>query len=93
MNNRLAKNANSNYYYSIARALVYNPKIILADELTGNLDTKTGKEVFGLLRLPSDRFRRTMIMVIHNPELAAASDRSVFIRDGSIEREGVNFES
>src|SRR5919202_2600190 len=72
---------------AIARALMNDPKIILADEPTGNLDTKTGKEVFGLLRLLSDRFRRTIIMVTHNPELAGASDRSIYIRDGVIERE------
>ena len=68
-----------------------NPKIILADEPTGNLDTKTGDEVFGLLRLLSHRFGRTIIMVTHNPELARASDRSIHIRDGSIEKEVVNF--
>jgi putative ABC transport system ATP-binding protein len=75
---------------AIARALMNNPKIILADEPTGNLDTKTGDEVFGLLRLLSHRFRRTIIMVTHNPELARASDRSIHIRDGSIEKEVVN---
>jgi putative ABC transport system ATP-binding protein len=77
---------------AIARALMNDPKIILADEPTGNLDTKTGKEVFSLLRLLSDRFRRTIIMVTHNPELSEASDRSIYIRDGVIEREVVNFE-
>ncbi|MDQ3903819.1 MAG: ABC transporter ATP-binding protein, partial [Thermoproteota archaeon] len=77
---------------AIARALMNDPKIILADEPTGNLDTKTGKEVFGLLRLLSNRFRRTIIMVTHNPELSEASDRSIYIRDGAIEREVVNFE-
>ena len=77
---------------AIARALMNNPKIILADEPTGNLDTKTGKEVFGLLRLLSNRFRRTIIMVTHNPELAGASDRSIYIRDGAIEKEVINFE-
>ena len=77
---------------AIARALKNDPKIILADEPTGNLDTKTGKEVFSLLRLLSDRFRRTIIMVTHNPELSEATDRSIYIRDGVIEREVVNFE-
>jgi putative ABC transport system ATP-binding protein len=77
---------------AIARALMNDPKIILADEPTGNLDTKTGNEVFGLLKLLSDRFRRTIIMVTHNPELAAASDRSIHIRDGSIEKEVIHFE-
>ena len=69
-----------------------DPKIILADEPTGNLDTKTGNEVFGLLKLLSARFKRTIIMVTHNPELAAASDRSIHIRDGAIEKEVIHFE-
>jgi putative ABC transport system ATP-binding protein len=77
---------------AIARALMNDPKIILADEPTGNLDTKTGREVFDLLRLLSNRFRRTIILVTHNPELAEASDRSIHIRDGVIEKEVVNLE-
>jgi putative ABC transport system ATP-binding protein len=74
---------------AIARALMNNPKIILADEPTGNLDTKTGQGVFDLLRLLSSKFRRTIIMVTHNPELAA-TDRTIHIRDGAIEREIIN---
>ena len=77
---------------AIARALMNDPKIILADEPTGNLDTKTGQGVFDLLRLLSSKFRRTIIMVTHNPELAAATDRAIHIRDGSIEKEVVNVE-
>jgi putative ABC transport system ATP-binding protein len=77
---------------AIARALMNDPKIILADEPTGNLDTKTGNEVFGLLKLLSARFKRTIIMVTHNPELASASDRSIHIRDGAIEKEVIHFE-
>lgn len=72
---------------AIARALMNDPAIILADEPTGNLDTKTGKEVFDLLRMLSSKFRRTIIMVTHNPELAEASDRAIFIRDGMVEKE------
>ena len=68
-----------------------DPKIILADEPTGNLDTRTGQDVFNLLTLLSHKFRRT-IMVTHNPELAAATDRAIHIRDGSIEKEVVNVE-
>ena len=60
---------------AIARALMNDPKMILADEPTGNLDTKTGQGVFDLLRLLSSKFRRTIIMVTHNPELAA-TDRT-----------------
>jgi putative ABC transport system ATP-binding protein len=77
---------------AIARALMMDPKIILADEPTGNLDTKTGEDVFNLLMLLSHRFRRTIIMVTHNPELAALTDRAIHIRDGSIEKEVVNLE-
>ena len=77
---------------AIARALMNDPKIILADEPTGNLDTKTGQGVFNLLGLLSHEFRRTIIMVTHNPELAAATDRAIHIRDGRIEQEIVNLE-
>lgn len=78
---------------AIARALMNDPKIILADEPTGNLDTKTGQDVFNLLTVLSRKFKRTIIMVTHNPELAAATDRAIHIRDGKIERETVNVES
>lgn len=74
---------------AIARALMNDPKIILADEPTGNLDTKTGSDVFNLLKLLSSEFKRTVIMVTHNPELSA-TDRTIYIRDGRIEKEVVN---
>lgn len=77
---------------AIARALMNDPKLILADEPTGNLDTKTGDDVFNLLMLLSHKFKRTIIMVTHNPELAALTDRAIHIRDGSIEKEVVNLE-
>jgi putative ABC transport system ATP-binding protein len=72
---------------AIARALMNDPAIILADEPTGNLDTKTGQEVFDLLRMLSSKFRRTVVMVTHNPELAQATDRAIYIRDGMVEKE------
>jgi putative ABC transport system ATP-binding protein len=77
---------------AIARALMNDPKIILADEPTGNLDTKTGIDVFNLLTLLSREFKRTIIMVTHNPELAAATDRAIHIRDGAIEKDIINAE-
>jgi putative ABC transport system ATP-binding protein len=78
---------------AIARALMNNPKIILADEPTGNLDTRTGEDVFALLSMLSNRFSRTIIMVTHNPDLAARTDRAIHIRDGAIEKEVVNIEN
>jgi putative ABC transport system ATP-binding protein len=75
---------------AIARALMNNPTIILADEPTGNLDTKTGNEVFDLLKTLSNKFRRTIIMVTHNHELAEKTDRSIYIKDGRIEKEVTN---
>lgn len=72
---------------AIARALSNNPSIILADEPTGNLDTKTGGEVFNLLKRLSREFGRTIIVVTHDPDLAEKTDRSIFIRDGMVERE------
>jgi putative ABC transport system ATP-binding protein len=77
---------------AVARALMNDPKIILADEPTGNLDTKTGIDVFNLLTLLSREFKRTIIMVTHNPELAAATDRAIHIRDGAIEKDVINVE-
>jgi putative ABC transport system ATP-binding protein len=75
---------------AIARCLINNPAIILADEPTGNLDTKTGQDIFDMLKILSHKFGRTIIMVTHNPELAAATDRSVQIRDGKIEKDDLN---
>lgn len=69
---------------AIARALAAKPAIILADEPTGNLDTKTGQEVLGLLKQTSERFRQTLVMITHNPEIAQLADRIVRIEDGKI---------
>ena len=75
---------------AIARALVNNPAIVLADEPTGNLDTKTGEDVFDMLKTLSHKFKRTIIMVTHNPELAESTDRSILIRDGRIDKDVIN---
>lgn len=75
---------------AIARSLINDPTIILADEPTGNLDSKTGDEIFHMLKTLSNKFRRTIIMVTHNPELSGATDRSIFLRDGKVEKDTIN---
>jgi len=75
---------------AIARCLINNPAIILADEPTGNLDTKTGQDIFDMLKLLSHKFGRTILMVTHNPELAESTDRTVLIKDGKIEKDIIN---
>ena len=67
-----------------ARALIMNPGMILADEPTGNLDSKTSDEVIELLRLTSEKFHQTIVMITHNPEIAAQADRTIRIEDGRI---------
>ncbi len=74
---------------AIARALMNDPAIILADEPTGNLDSKTGLEVIELLNTLCSKYKKTVIMVTHNLEHASMSTRSIYIRDGMIEKEVV----
>ena len=71
---------------AIARALINNPQIVLADEPTGNLDSSTGAEVMNLLRELNDERGVTLIVVTHDPEVAAFADRIVNLRDGEISR-------
>ncbi len=69
---------------AIARALVTKPDIILADEPTGNLDSKTAQEVLGLLKLTGERFHQTIVMITHNEALSQLCDRVIHIEDGKI---------
>ncbi|WP_106767545.1 ABC transporter ATP-binding protein [Paenibacillus faecalis] len=69
---------------AIARALATKPSIILADEPTGNLDSKTSQEVIGLLQVTSRRFNQTTVMITHNEEIAQLADRMIRIEDGKI---------
>lgn len=69
---------------AIARALASKPAIILADEPTGNLDSKTSLEVMQLLKMTSTEFGQTLLMITHNPELAQIADRVIRIEDGKI---------
>ena len=69
---------------AIARALATKPAILLADEPTGNLDSKTSQEVLGLLKMTSLQFHQTIIMITHNNEIAQLADRIIRIEDGHI---------
>ena len=69
---------------AIARALVSKPAIVLADEPTGNLDSKSSADVLGLLKRTSDAFHQTIVMITHNAEIAQLADRIVRIEDGRI---------
>ncbi len=69
---------------AIARALIAKPSILLADEPTGSLDSKTGQNVLGLLKLSAETYRQTLIMITHNLEIAQMAGRVVRIEDGKI---------
>ena len=71
---------------AIARAIATKPAIILADEPTGNLDSKTGMDVIGLLKMTSQKFNQTIVMITHNEEIAQLADRIIRIEDGKIAR-------
>ncbi|MBV6450990.1 MAG: putative ABC transporter ATP-binding protein [Anaerolineales bacterium] len=72
---------------AIARALVTQPSIVLADEPTGNLDSKNSAAIMELLRRSCDELKQTIIVVTHDPRAAAYADRAVFLRDGKIAKE------
>jgi len=69
---------------AVARALVGRPSVVFADEPTGNLDSRSGSEVLGLLRHASDDLGQTIVMVTHDPGAASHADRVVFLADGSV---------
>ncbi len=69
---------------AIARALASRPSVILADEPTGNLDSRTSGDVIGLMKMTGREFQQTIVMITHNPEIAQMADRVVRIEDGRI---------
>lgn len=71
---------------AIARALASKPSILLADEPTGNLDTKTSQDVLSLLKVTSEKFKQTVVMITHNEELSQLANRVIRIEDGQIVR-------
>ena len=71
---------------AIARALVSKPAIVLADEPTGNLDSRTSNDVLGLLKVTSQKFHQTIVMITHNNEMAQLADPIIRIQDGSISK-------
>ena len=74
---------------AIARALAAEPAIILADEPTGNLDGRTSQDVLGLLKVTSQKFSQTIVMITHNEEIAQLADRIIRIEDGHIQERAV----
>lgn len=69
---------------AIARAIAAKPSIILADEPTGNLDTKTGDEVMALLKSSAKKYGQTLVVITHNEEIAQMADRTIMIADGKV---------
>lgn len=72
---------------SIGRALITRPAIILADEPTGNLDTRSSEEIVDLLKMTNEKYNQTIIMITHNMEIAKTADRIIMIEDGKIVKE------
>ena len=75
---------------AIARAIASKPAIILADEPTGNLDSRTSQDVLALLKVTSEKFMQTIVMITHNDEIAQLADRIIRIEDGQIVGGGIN---
>ena len=78
---------------AIARALAAKPAIVLADEPTGNLDSKTSQDVLGLMKVTADRFGQTIVMITHNEEIAQMADRVIRIEDGLVKGGGDDVEN
>lgn len=72
---------------SIARALISNPSLVLADEPTGNLDSKSTEDIMSILKMSNKNFNQTIIMITHNMEIAKQADRIITIQDGKIKEE------
>ncbi|MGI6005931.1 MAG: ABC transporter ATP-binding protein [Ruminococcus sp.] len=77
---------------AIARALAAKPAIVLADEPTGNLDSRTSQDVLGLMKVTADRFGQTIVMITHNEEIAQLADRTIRIEDGLVKGGGDDVE-
>ena len=75
---------------AIARALVNSPSLLLADEPTGNLDTKTGNDIMAVLKKLNKDNNITIVLVTHDPEVSEAAEKTIFLRDGEIERIEIN---
>ena len=76
---------------AIARALIIKPALLLCDEPTGNLDSRTSDKVIDLLKMTSEKFHQTIVMITHNPEIAQKADRRIRIEDGRIQSdEGID---
>ena len=73
---------------ALARALAIKPAIILADEPTGNLDSRTSQDVLGLIKISSQNLAHTIVMITHNEEIAQMADRIIRIEDGKIVKGG-----
>lgn len=69
---------------AIARALAIKPSVVLADEPTGNLDSRTSQDVLGLLKVTGERYHQTIVMITHNEEIAQMADRIIHLEDGRI---------
>lgn len=78
---------------AIARALITKPALLLCDEPTGNLDSRTSDKVIDLLKMTSEKFHQTIVMITHNPEIAQKADRRIRIEDGRIQSDETAYET